>query len=35
METGDENKQAAIEVKGIKKNYGHLQALRGVDLSIY
>jgi len=35
METGETNGQVAIEVKGIKKNYGHLQALRGVDLKVY
>lgn len=35
MVNGDVNGQIAIEVKNIKKNYGHLQALRGVDLKIY
>jgi simple sugar transport system ATP-binding protein len=35
MDTGEANGQVAIEVQGIRKNYGHLQALRGVDLKIY
>jgi simple sugar transport system ATP-binding protein len=35
METSKVDDQVAIEVRGIKKNYGHLEALRGVDLKIY
>jgi simple sugar transport system ATP-binding protein len=31
----EEDRQVAIEVKEIKKNYGHLEALRGVDLKVY
>ncbi len=34
MNIGKVDDQIAIEVKGIKKNYGHLQALRGVDLKV-
>lgn len=35
MEKGKVDKQVAIEVRDIKKNYGHLEALRGVDLKVY